>query len=85
MLRITIHNEAAATRLQVEGKLAGPWVDELKKCWQSARRADLLVDLSALTWVDAEGKALLGEMHRQGARLTAVGLLAQAIVEEITG
>jgi hypothetical protein len=87
MLRITIHHEDAATRLQVEGKLAGPWVEELKTCWQSAvapGRA-LLVDLSALTLIDAEGKGLLAEMHRHGVKLAAVGLMTQAIIEEVTG
>ena len=87
MLRITIHNEDAATRLQVEGKLAGPWAEELKTCWQAAvapGRA-LLVDLSALTLIDGKGKALLAEMHRQGVKLTATGLMTQAFIEEITG
>lgn len=87
MLRITIHNDAAATRLIVEGKLTGPWVEELKKCWESALCAEpgrpLQVELSAMTLVDAEGKALLTEMHRQGAKLAAVGLMTQAIIEEI--
>ncbi|HMV85818.1 MAG TPA: hypothetical protein PKA34_22155 [Blastocatellia bacterium] len=87
MLRITIHNEDAATRLQVEGKLAGPWAEELKTCWQSvaAPGRALLVDLSALTLIDAAGRELLAEMHRQGVKLAAVGLMTQAIVEEITG
>jgi hypothetical protein len=85
MLRITIHNETAATRFIVEGRLVGPWVAELKKCWQAVTHTELLVDLSALTWVDDEGKALLGEMYRHGALLIAHGLMTQAIVEEITG
>lgn len=92
MLRITVHNEAVTTRLVVEGRLAGPWVEELKKCWQTVARAGpdaralpLLVDLSAMTLIDSEGKALLAEMHSQGARLVAVGLMTQAIIEEITG
>lgn len=88
MLRITIHNDAAAIRLIVEGKLTGPWVEELKKCWESVLRAEpgppLQVELSAMTLVDAEGKALLTEMHRQGVKLAAVGLMTQAIIEEIT-
>jgi hypothetical protein len=91
MLRITIRNEAAATHLVIEGGLAGPWVDELRKCWQAATSSEsgspllpLLVDLSAMTLIDPEGKALLAKMHHQGARLVAVGLMTQAIIEEIT-
>lgn len=92
MLRITIHQEAEATRFIVEGKLAGPWVEELEKCWQENMHAEtgppllsLLVDISAVTFIDREGNALLTEMYRQGVRLTAVGLMSQAIVEEIAG
>ncbi len=87
MLRITIHNEDAATRLQVEGRLVGAWAEELKTCWQSvaAPGRALLVDLSALTLIDAAGRELLAEMHRQGVALAAVGLMTQAIIEEITG
>lgn len=87
MLRITIHDEAAATRLQVEGKLAGPWAEELKTCWRNVGESGkaLLVDLSALTLIDAAGREVLAEMHRQGVKLRAVGLMTQAIIEEITG
>ena len=88
MLRITIHNEATTTRFIVEGRLAGPWVEELKKCWMAALCNEhcppLLVDLSAVTLIDLEAKTLLTEMHHHGARLSAVGLMTQAIIEEIT-
>jgi len=40
MLRITILNEDATTRFVVEGKLAGPWVEELEKRWQAASAAE---------------------------------------------
>jgi anti-anti-sigma regulatory factor len=87
MLRITIHHEDAATRLQVEGKLAGAFAEELKKCWldadANAPLVPLVVDLSSLTLIDNAGKALLAEMHRQGVKLAATGLMTQAIIEEI--
>ncbi len=86
MLKITIHHEATAVRLKVEGKLAGQGVKELKTCWQSvAPGCGVVVDLSAMTLIDAEGKALLAEMHRHDVTLTAVGLMTQAIIEEVTG
>jgi hypothetical protein len=43
----------------------------------------LLVDLSAVTFIDVEAKTLLTEMSRHGARLSAIGLMNQAIIEEI--
>jgi ABC-type transporter Mla MlaB component len=89
MLRITIHNEATKTRFIIEGRLVGPWVDELRKCWRAARLHEncpkLQVDLTSVTLIDSEAKKLLAEMHRNGARLFAVGLMTQAIIEEIIG
>jgi anti-anti-sigma regulatory factor len=87
MLRITIHNEANVTSFVIEGKLVGPWVEELEKCWNSVLAADssetLLVNLAAVTFIDSAGRALLAGMRRQGAKLLSSGVLINAIVAEI--
>lgn len=87
MLRITIHNEAQVTSFVVEGKLVGPWVEELEKCWKSELAADpsgaMLVNLAAVTFIDSAGRSLLSRMRRQGARLLSDGILINAIVAEI--
>jgi hypothetical protein len=41
------------------------------------------VDLSAVTIIDADGKALLAPLYREGAKVVASGCLNQCIVEEI--
>ena len=87
MLRITIHKHSVATKLDLEGRLAGPWVEELKCCWErvaGSPRSQVLVDLTGVTFIDPKGKALLAQLWRQGARLHAVGCLTRCIVEEIT-
>lgn len=87
MLRITIHNEAKWTSFVIEGKLVGPWVEELEKCWKSALAADpsqaMLVNLAAVTFIDSVGRALLSRMRRRGAKLLSTGVLINAIVAEI--
>lgn len=87
MLRITIHDHAPITCLVLEGKLVGPWVKELKKCWEGASAADpstpMLVDLASVTFVDSDGRALLTRMRRQGVRLLSHGILIDAIVAKI--
>jgi ABC-type transporter Mla MlaB component len=87
MLRITIHEPAPETSFVLEGKLVGPWVKELEKCWENALAADpsraALVNLAAVTFIDSEGRALLARMRRQGARLLSTGVLINAIVAEI--
>ncbi|MBI4751509.1 MAG: hypothetical protein HY774_23765 [Acidobacteria bacterium] len=87
MLRITTHHEAQMTSFVIEGKLVGPWVKELEKCWESALAANpssvMLVNLAAVTFIDSQGRALLTRMRRQGVRLLATGVLIKAIVAEI--
>jgi hypothetical protein len=73
--------------LQLEGKLVGPWVQELADCWQPALSgrppAEIHLDLTAVTFVDAAGKELLAKLHAQGAKLLAAGCLMKAVVAEI--
>jgi hypothetical protein len=78
MLWITIHTHPTCLTLQLEGKLAGPWVGELAACWQrtvadQGRPVDR-VDLAALTSLDAAGKELLAAMHAPGRRTRGRGL-----------
>lgn len=88
MLRITVHDNRRALTFQLEGKLARPWLDELKRCWQSTiarqRKRILRVDLTGTTFIDDAGKACLAAMRRQGAELIAADCLTTAIVAEIS-
>jgi hypothetical protein len=36
MLRIFIHEHVPVTSFVLEGKLIGPWVQELERCWEDA-------------------------------------------------
>jgi anti-anti-sigma regulatory factor len=87
MLRIYIHNEVPVTSFVLEGKLVGPWVEELKKGWESALAANpsrmMLVDLADVSFIDSEGRALLARMRQKGVRLLSAGVLIDAIVVEI--
>jgi len=87
MLKITIDNSTNAATLKLEGRLAGPWVGELERSWRAvkddSRDKSVTVDLCEVTFVDAEGRKLLGWMYEQGARLRTFGCLAKGIVEEI--
>ena len=87
MLRIYIHDEVPVTSFVVEGKLVGPWVKELEKCWESVVAAhpcrSMLVDLAHVTFIDSEGRALLTRMRRKGVKLLSAGVLINAIVAEI--
>jgi hypothetical protein len=87
MLRITVHDDREAVRLQLEGHLAGPWLQALEQCWCSLgarrRKPVLWVDLTSVTFIDAAGKAFLARMRRGGANFIAAGCLTRSIVEEL--
>lgn len=87
MLRITLHQEGRQRRLELVGRLCGPWVAEAENAWRSAQcsTSEIEVDLRDVTGVDHAGRDLLAAMHRAGARLIAKGLWTTALVDEITG
>jgi ABC-type transporter Mla MlaB component len=87
MLRITAHDKSDFLELQLEGRLAGPWVAILDDCWQDqlsrARGRAIHIDLRAVTFVDAAGRALLAEMSRRNAQLVAGDCAMKATLAEI--
>jgi hypothetical protein len=85
MLKITTHSEGERITLKVEGRLAGPWVEELKTCWAQASGQHHRVEvvLNEVTYIDEGGKKLLAEMHRKGVQLAAAGCMTRAIIEGI--
>jgi anti-anti-sigma regulatory factor len=88
MLRITIHDDSEPLTFQIEGKLAGPWVQEAQACWKQALASRghpvIQLDLTGVTLIDAAGKSFLAAAQAQGARLFASGCLMRAIVAELT-
>src|SRR5215470_17538009 len=87
MLRITTQKKRGKTVLDIEGRLSGPLVGTLEQCWRELRAASpdekLHLNLCGVSFIDAPGRMLLKEIHRQGGELVAEGCLNQAIVEEI--
>ena len=87
MLKITIKEATEARTVVLEGILAGPWVDELEHTWLTliGKHFDRLVavDLSGVTFVDPEGKKVLGWIYEEGAELRGSGVMNKAIIEEI--
>lgn len=88
MLKITKQRDAGSgsVSFKLEGRLAGPWVEELDTCWgqmTASPQSRTVVDLTGVTFVDVDGKALLTRMWQQGAELRAAGCLTKCIVEEI--
>jgi ABC-type transporter Mla MlaB component len=88
MLKITLHDSADEFRMCLEGKLSGPWVSELRQCWQTAssttqdRRS--VLDLREVDFVDAAGESLLCDMNRAGVSIQVSTPFMQCVVDGIS-
>lgn len=87
MLRITLVRESEPPTLKLEGKLSGAWVPELERTWNGFLHegvtSSVKVDLSDVTFVSADGKALLRSMLQQGTQLKCGSLLTEFILNQI--
>ena len=87
MMKATIEREGTRTRLRVEGKISGPWVEELRRCWESlpaqGPQHQIMVELADVSFIDDRGKALITQMVQAGAEIWAQGCATAAIVKSI--
>jgi anti-anti-sigma factor len=68
-LRITVQENPDVTTLKLEGRVIGPSTAEFKRAWEtlalSLGSKRLLVDLSGVTHMDADGTRVLAEIHKE--------------------
>jgi hypothetical protein len=85
MLRITLHNDDTKCRLELAGKLAGPWVAETENVWRSVSGSgkEIELDMREVTGIDDAGRELLVVMHQAGTGFVVQGLAMTALIEEI--
>src|SRR5580658_3987222 len=86
MLRITIHEDEKVCRLELAGRLEGPWVAETENAWFASLRPErkIEVDLRQLTGVDNAGRDLLAAIHLAGACLIVEGVWLTTLIGEVT-
>lgn len=75
MLRISrTETPSDVKRLQLQGRLVGPWVAELQRAVSDLDTpvSLLQLELADVQFVDADGIALLQQLLSQGAQLSSV-------------
>jgi len=88
ILRISIRESPGAVTLLVEGQLSGPWIGEVERAWSALAATDgrrRVVDLSGVTFVAEEAKAVLRRIVAQAGELRAADVLTRAIIDEVQG
>ena len=87
MLRISYSQTGTGQHWTLCGRLAGPWVHELRSFWQGIRRTGpaprVLVDLCDVTFVDENGESLLSEMQSAGVEFVAAGVETKHLLENL--
>ena len=86
MLKITVTETAGERRWVVQGRLAGPWVSELRATWRrwgSKDKRTCIIDLNDVTFIDKSGERLLRAMSKKGAQLLANGMYIKHLLEHL--
>lgn len=86
MLRITVvESNMRAVTLRVEGRVAGPWVEELRTTCNVHTAPDpiqLHLGLEDVSFADAAGIACLKELRDQGVGLDHVSPFLRELFQE---
>lgn len=91
MLKISVKEDEPHKRvlLQVEGRLVGPWVGELERCWETERTRVssevIVVRLANVSFIDDTGRELLSRISNAGSKLEGEGCMVRAIIARIIG
>jgi len=87
VLRISIQEDGRGLSLILEGRLVGPWVDELQRVCRErdapAKDRGMIVDLCGVTAMDTRGQALLDLLLQRGASLRCSDVMNQYLVEQM--
>ena len=87
MLKITNSAAANEDRWILCGKLAGPWVGELRSNWDQVRDRSRgrrhVIDLSDVTVIDKSGEELLAALREEGAEFVARGVYTKHVLEDL--
>ena len=89
MLRIITKQSGGTCRLELHGSITGDWIAVLERHWreivEAAPSAIVIVGLSNVVFVDAEGEELLRRMAQRGVEFDGTGCMNRYVIEEISG
>jgi hypothetical protein len=93
-LRISVQEYDNSVRITLEGRVAGPWVAELKRVWVETvpqlKSRNVVLDLRNVTYADAAGTGALKKIYSQSQPTLIAGspwteYLAQEISKTSNG
>jgi len=87
LLKISIIDSRTLRRLVLEGKLVGPWTDELRPAWEKAKAElggrELVVEVKNLIVINQAGENVLLELMQEGAKIRGRGVFTRHILKQL--
>lgn len=87
MFKISVVDTPNQRKLVLEGTLVSPWTVEVAAAWRdAAERLDgrkLVVDLTNVTLISADGENTLSELMESGANFSCCGVLNKHVVRKL--
>ena len=87
MFKISIVEGRTQRRLMLEGKLIRPWTEEVESAWKTAgeelQGRKLIVDLTNVTHIGADGECTLFRLMKDGATFSSSGVLTKHVLNQL--
>jgi hypothetical protein len=87
MFKISSIDARSRRTLVVEGRLVGPWVNELRTTWRHASQdldgRKLVIDISNLLVISREGEDAIFDLMKEGAKFSCVGVLTKHVLKQL--
>lgn len=87
MLKISIVDSRTLRRLVLEGKLVGPWADELRPACERAKAElggrELVVEVKNLIVISQAGENILLELMQEGVKVRGFGVFTRHILKQL--
>jgi len=87
MFKISIVEERSQRRLLLEGRLIRPWTAEVESAWKTAgenlQGRHLVVDLTNVTHIGADGESTLFKLMRDGAKFSCRGVFTKHVLKQL--
>ncbi len=88
MFKISIVEGRSQRRLMLEGRLVPPWTAEVESAWKTAgehlQGRKLVVDLTNVTHIGADGESTLFNLMRDGAKFSCRGVLTKHVLNQLS-
>jgi hypothetical protein len=87
MFKISIVEDSSQRSLILEGRLVRPWTTEVETAWKTAgeelQGRKLVVDLTNVTHISADGESTIFNLMRDGAKFSCKGVLNKHVLKQL--